>query len=98
MGDVPQSAVPVVDACELRGDRSGTRYALSRNRQHATLQLLGVWVQARRRVAGLARAQGEVTGDRGGEAITYRDHGQEKLAEFDKSYNLRGWTIGRLSL
>ncbi len=30
------------------------------------------------------------------EAIKRRDHGEETLAETGKSYNLSGWTIGRL--
>jgi DNA invertase Pin-like site-specific DNA recombinase len=31
------------------------------------------------------------------EAIRRRDHGEETLAEIGRSYNVSGWTIGRLS-
>jgi DNA invertase Pin-like site-specific DNA recombinase len=31
------------------------------------------------------------------EAIKRRDHGDEKLAEIGRSYNVSGWTIARLS-
>ena len=29
-------------------------------------------------------------------AIRRRDHGEETLAEIGRSYNVNGWTIGRL--
>jgi hypothetical protein len=31
------------------------------------------------------------------EAIKRRDHGEERLAEIGRSYNVSGWTIARLS-
>jgi hypothetical protein len=58
MGDVLQSSLPALDAGELRSNRRGGRYPISRHREGPPLRLLGVRVAARRCIAGLARAWG----------------------------------------
>jgi DNA invertase Pin-like site-specific DNA recombinase len=40
----------------------------------------------------------KITAHQKKEAIKRRDHGEETLAEIGRSYNVSGWTIGRLSL
>jgi hypothetical protein len=56
MGDAPQSGLSAVDAFELRGDRLSAGNANYGNRKGAQLRLRRLRLQARGRVAGLARA------------------------------------------